>query len=109
MLLRPTLDVILKAGRNITLDCLLAALLAEAPGGEPAQEASRHGAGHIEPGVGPVRDEPQQKQVRAAGDGEGDDGGVHQRDAEDAGRAKVDEPIKDTGVLATLWAGADLQ
>ena len=94
MVARPISHTVLQARRNVSLDGSRATFFAETPGGVSTDEAAADGATYHEVRISAVADDPEQEQVSAAGDGEGDDGGVNDGRNENARCAEVNDPAE---------------
>src|SRR5580658_3276717 len=86
-------DAVKQARRYPVFQGGFTALQAQVPRGVSAEDAAYDGAKGEQPGISIVRDEPEKKQIGAAGDGKRDDGGIDDCDGKEAQRAEMNEPV----------------
>lgn len=89
----PCVDALKHAGRDPAFHGRFSALLSDLPCGVSADHAAGDGADCEQPGIAAVGYEQEQQQVCAAGDGQWDDGGIHNGDREQADGAEAYEPM----------------
>lgn len=105
MLLNPCDDAIKQTRRNPALEGGFATFLAELPGRVSADEAAGDGGHGKQPGISFVRDHPEKQQIGGAGDGQRNDGGIDDRNQEEAQRPKVHNPVRHKGMMRAMGGG----
>jgi len=83
-----------KTRRDVVLQRRFTASAANMPRGVSAQDAARNCNRRQQPGIATMRHQPKQQQVRAAGQRQGNDRGIDDRNQEQAQRSQMDQPAR---------------
>ena len=89
MVCNPRVDTLKHAGGDPAFHGRFSTLLSDLPRGVSADNAARDGAASQQPGISAVRYEYEKEHVRASGDGQWNDGGIHNGDREQADGAEA--------------------